>query len=110
MNLNQRAALLVRSLMSDLGISGHIVFVRNGPNISSATVLEQLEGPHVGDTEGDGAGGEAALAIGEHAFRAGFAAAVEAWSKSTAPSSGWTDTVSGAWNAYDPPEDIKALS
>lgn len=57
-------------------------------------------GPKVGDGTGD-----AALAIGEHAFRAGFEAAERAWRNAND-----AHAQNQAWDAYDPPEDIKALS
>lgn len=56
------------------------------------------ENPHVGDGSGD-----AAIAIGEHAFIAGWHAHAQAMH-------GKEGTVHDAWSAYDPPEDIKALS
>jgi len=64
---------------------------------------ERNEGPKVGDGSGD-----AALAIGEHAFRAGY----EACLNDACPGGpiNYTGTVDEAWDAYDPPEDIKALS
>ena len=59
--------------------------------------------PHVGDGTGD-----AALAIAEHAFKAGFDQALEYLdlfpSKTVA---GMSDV---GWSEYDPPEEIKALS
>ena len=52
---------------------------------------------------GDYAGGEAAIAIGEHAFRAAFEAGME-----------YADTglldVDAAWLAYEPSEAVKVLS
>lgn len=44
--------------------------------------------------------GESALAIGEHAFRAGYLAACDVTEYD----------VDKAWSEYDPPEDIKALA
>lgn len=65
-----------------------------------------MDGPNVGDGTGD-----AALAIGEHAFRAGWDAAVEAGPEWDDLFHGVSDTAKEkAWDAYDPPEDIKALS
>lgn len=50
--------------------------------------------------------GDAALAIGEHAFRAGFMACYAAIGK---PGTVQSD-LERAWSDYDPPEDIKALT
>lgn len=100
MNLNKKAAILIRSLMRDLRISDHIVFHGEG-NITSDAVLEALEGPHVGDTEGDGAGGEAALAIAEEAFRAGCAA--------FEGKSHWA-SIDDLWDAFEPSEAMKDLA
>jgi hypothetical protein len=62
--------------------------------------------PKVGDGTPD-----AALAIGEDAFRAGFAAAWQLWSKVyPAQPQGEAAAASRAWSEYDPPEHIKALS
>ena len=99
MDLNKRSALLIRSLMRHLGVTDHIVFPQEGGAVSSEKVLEQLDGPHVGDGTPD-----AALAISEHAVRYGYAR-------------GWQDAMRGegsaqdrAWDEYDPPEHIKDLS
>lgn len=66
-----------------------------------------VESPHVGDGSGD-----AAIAIGEHAFRAGWDACVQAVHRQMNVS--YPDNVAAkreaAWSSYDPPEDIKALS
>jgi hypothetical protein len=64
--------------------------------------LDKQEGPKVGDGTGD-----AAVAIGEHAFRAGWDACDEA---SGVQSERRSTTVERAWGEYDPPEHIKALS
>jgi hypothetical protein len=55
--------------------------------------------------------GDAALAIGEDAFRAGFQAALN-WMKGPQPISQATAAlaVNAAWSDYDPPEGIKALT
>ena len=103
MNLNKKAALLIRSLMGQLRISDHIVFHAEG-NITSDRVLEALEGPHVGDREGDGAGGEAALAIAEEAFRAGWAALEDVQGVQVETPS---KTVDEAWDAFEPAEAMK---
>lgn len=50
-------------------------------------------------------GGEAALAIGEHTFRAGFKAGAVCL-----PGEDGLDAENLAWSEYDPPEEIKALS
>ena len=53
---------------------------------------------------------DVAFAIGEHAFRAGFAAgwdsAMGASQRGEEFEQRWEDR---AWSEYDPPEDIKAL-
>lgn len=54
--------------------------------------------PRVGDGSGD-----AAIAIGEHAFRSGFGAGM-AYTQDDGLN------CSLAWDAYDPPEHIKELS
>lgn len=52
--------------------------------------------------------GDDAIAIGEHAFRAGFKAGAPSWDeKLDGP---YEEAVQSAWNGYDPPEDIKARS
>lgn len=52
----------------------------------------------------DVSGGEAALAIGEHAFRAGYMAGQNDGMIASEA------TEQAAWSAYEPPEHIKALS
>jgi hypothetical protein len=64
--------------------------------------------PKLGDEH---SGGEAAEAIAEHAFRAGFKQAVE----DAGPHYPNADTVAAewedmGWSNYDPPEHIKAMS
>jgi hypothetical protein len=60
--------------------------------------------------------GNVALAIGEHAFRAGFAAAAAfaegglAIDGEVPMTNKATAALEAAWSAYDPPEDIKALT
>lgn len=51
---------------------------------------------------------DAALAIGEHAFRAGFEAGMQSAHAESYERE--TTTVDEAWANYDPPEDIKVLS
>lgn len=106
MNLNEQAALVIRSLMRDLRVSDHIVTPRGGKSVSSASVLEQLEAPHVGDGTSD-----AALAIGEHAFRTGYKSAADR-ARAFHPTRIEDDAahMEQAWSDYDPPEDIKALA
>ena len=63
---------------------------------------------------GDGSG-EAALAIGEAAFRAGFVAALEfardeGWTRGGTPEGKAEQAAANAWDEYEPSEDIKALS
>lgn len=100
MNLHQRAALIIRSLTRQLRVSNHIVVVEGGPNVSTNGVLAELEA----ETKvGDGAG-DAALAIGEHAFLAGYDRGY------SAGQNGADSKPHEAWSDYDPPEDIKALS
>lgn len=53
---------------------------------------------------GDGKSSDAALAIGEHAFRAGWAA------RDNKEGPDYASDLEHAWDNYDPPEDIKALS
>lgn len=53
---------------------------------------------------------DAALAIGEHAFRAGFEAAIAFVGTDGAEASDVVKELQRSWNEYDPPEDIKALS
>lgn len=65
--------------------------------------IEAAEGPHVGDGTPD-----AALAIGEHAFGAGWDACCVAYGLKPGRESGQTKYE--AWSDYDPPEDIKALA
>lgn len=60
---------------------------------------------HVFDSVRNRGGGEAALAIGEHAFRAGWAAC-----DATMDDGLVAVGVDAAWLAYDPPEHIKELS
>jgi len=54
---------------------------------------------------------DAAIAIGEHAFRAGYTAAVEA-ARGYHPLilQNYETRMDAAWSDYDPPEDIKALT
>lgn len=59
------------------------------------------EGPRLGDGSGD-----AALAIGEHAFYAGFDAGFEAGRQGPLGE----NMKFAAWDAYEPSEDIKELS
>ncbi len=108
MNLNQKAARVIRSLMRESHITEHLVFPHDAPSISAEHIIELLEAPKVGDGTID-----AALAIGEHAFRAGFVCALEAaknegWAG--APTSILAVEVDKGWSSYDPPEDIKALA
>lgn len=62
--------------------------------------------PRVGDGSGD-----AAIAIGEHAFRAGYKRAADR-ARAFYPTRIESDEahMEQAWSEYDPPEDIKALS
>lgn len=105
MNLNEKAALVIRSLMRQMGLSDHIVFYAQG-NVIAESVLEELDAPKVGDGTPD-----AALAIGEHAFRAGYDAAARVFANA-APigHQNWEAGKDYSWGQYDPPEDIKALS
>lgn len=68
---------------------------------------ELMPGPKVGDGTPD-----AALAIAEHAFRAGFVAG-EAWLYPPGDNRTHEETRAAmediAWSEYDPPEHIKAL-
>lgn len=57
-------------------------------------------GPRVGDGSGD-----AALAIGEHAFKAGYQKANDEIGSYAVP-----EQMEAAWSEYDPPEHIKALA
>jgi hypothetical protein len=70
--------------------------------------LSQPDEPdiHVGDTTGEGAGGEAAIAIAEHAFKAGWDAAVDLFG----PDGPCLAEQEEAWSNYEPPEPIKALA
>lgn len=43
MNLNQRTAMVIRSLMRDLAVSEHIVMPQGGPNIRATKVVEELD-------------------------------------------------------------------
>lgn len=72
-------------------------------------MLRQLA--NTGHKLGDGAP-DAAIAIGEHAFRAGFAAGDEWGNKDSYLRGNQTDggAVNDAWSDYEPSEDIKALS
>lgn len=63
------------------------------------------EGPKVGDGTGD-----AAIAIGEHAFRAGFAKGHQFGLGTDLPCNEHSSGADRAWNDYDPPEYIKDLS
>lgn len=65
--------------------------------------IDENSGPRVGDGTGD-----AALAIGEHAFGAGWDACCKSYGLMPGRESGQTKY--DAWSDYDPPEDIKALS
>lgn len=67
--------------------------------------LDKQEGPKVGDGTGD-----AAIAIGEHAFRAGYQAAVNEKVEGGYWAPRHMDFENKAWDAYDPPEHIKELS
>lgn len=62
------------------------------------------EAPQVGDGTPD-----AALAIGEHAFRAGFKAATR-YDWNVSADGHELELEEQAWSEYDPPEHIKALS
>lgn len=56
---------------------------------------------------------DAAVAIGEDAFRSGFEAGLTFGLANTKPLVGGAEMVAEldkAWSDYDPPEDIKALS
>lgn len=56
-------------------------------------------------------GGEAALAIGENAFRAGYKAGEANGRLIGQGKRPWTSRdESDAWSAYEPPEDIKELA
>ena len=55
-------------------------------------------------------GGEAALAIGEHAFRAGVAWGLERAKQPGGDTNQALLDAERAWSDYEPPEDIKALS
>jgi hypothetical protein len=104
--LRQQAARMIRSLMRDMRISDYLVMVPEGETSSAKALCEQLEGLHVGDGSGD-----AALAIAEHAFKAGYdLAAQRAVDYAPTVVRDWTAHREAAWSDYDPPEDIKALS
>ena len=165
MNIQERSALMIRSLLRQAHLSDHIVWpVAEAPAIKSSNLLDELdklatvqpvallhknqdhrqeivpfnhgagsltagdrangwtevplyahppeavehEGPKVGDGTGD-----AAIAIGEHAFRAGYEACRNdvAHSKQVVSYPGEYDKhLEAAWGAYDPPEHIKDLS
>lgn len=62
----------------------------------------QPDSPKVGDGSGD-----AAVAIGEHAFKAGYVAGSTPYRGKGADLEG---EATKAWDAYDPPEHIKDLS
>lgn len=70
---------------------------------------ELMTGPKVGDGTGD-----AALAIAEHAFRAGFKAAADYATAKAYLEEQLAEPaereLEWAWSMYDPPEHIKALS
>lgn len=92
----------LRSLAEDMWARRHSLttseWLEAGPLLLGMVVAKLSE-------EG---GGEAALAIGEDAFRAGYKAGVD-WSQgpyAEKPNNG----VDEAWSAYEPPEDIKELA
>lgn len=106
MTKDKQAAIMIRSLMAQLRIDDHIVFHGEG-NIKSHEVLEWLERePRVGDGTGD-----AALAIAEHAFRAGMEASQALLEKFGGPSGRISEEgVQHEWASYEPSEDIKDLA
>lgn len=58
----------------------------------------------------DEQGGENALAIGEHAFKAGFEFALTECFNAASDRHNWPKLIGEGWSKYDPPEEIKALS
>lgn len=73
-------------------------------------VGELAEWEHRTPTVGDGSG-DAAVAIAEHAFKAGYQSAADR-ARAFHPTRIEDDTAhkERAWSEYDPPEHIKALS
>ena len=70
--------------------------------VDTILALVRDDAPKLGDGTPD-----AALAIGEHAFRAGFARGFYYADQTSRSEAG---AVEDAWDEYDPPEYIKALS
>ncbi|HEY4542673.1 MAG TPA: hypothetical protein VIG66_09920 [Noviherbaspirillum sp.] len=107
MNLHQQSALMIRSLLAQMrgGVTEHIVFPQGRPAISSEELLEMLEAPKVGDGMPD-----AALAIAEHAFRAGYRRCAVNFDEKYTDEDQAYHLENEAWDAYDPPEYIKELS
>lgn len=83
-------------------------------NVGGKVFLPPRDKPYVGDGES----ADAALAIGEDAFRAGFDAALEfahtqpfdMWASGLKGTPGAEIVKAAAWSAYEPPEDIRALA
>jgi hypothetical protein len=107
--LNIQAAQLIRSLLVQGRFSDHVLNPGKGDDtIVASEVVTQLEASKVGDGTPD-----AALAIGKHAFRAGFAAGkfgINYVNRENPFSHLGAPEVDAAWSDYNPPEDIKALS
>jgi hypothetical protein len=97
---NRRQAIYVaRKLLTE----ELLIYIKNHPDAHNPCLDPESEKePRLGDGTSD-----AALAIGEHAFRAGFEAGADWGHKRVGhrPSA-----LAVAWSDYDPPEDIKALS
>lgn len=106
LTLNEQAAKVIKSLMRELRVSDHLVMPNGAIAINANTVVERLEGAHIGDGTAD-----AALAIGEDAFRAGYeAAAKRALAFYPTKLTDWQAHLEQAWSDYDPPEHIKDLA
>jgi hypothetical protein len=104
LTLRQRAAKVIRSLLTESRFSDHIINPGKGPEtIVASEVVTQLESETTLNGLNDG---DAALAIGEHAFRAGFQHAVRIAQNLQHPEQ-FEDV---AWSEYEPSEDVKALS
>jgi hypothetical protein len=103
--LRQQAALVIRSLLREGRFSDHIVTPKGESSIVASNVVADLESEATLNGLNDG---DAALAIGEHAFRAGFAAGQDAGGD--AAGGRQFQTVDAAWSDYEPSEDVKALS
>jgi hypothetical protein len=101
LTLRQRAALMIRSLMRDLRVDTHVIIPQTEPAISSTSLLTELESEATLNGLNDG---DAALAIGEHAFRAGYERGYSAGFNDADPKP------DEAWSDYVPSEDIKELS